>query len=402
MIDLDPSTDPPRAARPAAFRRPGLVLAYAVYLLVAGLAVAAPWSATLRTTVSGYPRGDAELFDRGGVMLVEAVRLAGRGAPAAVASSGIAVVLTGALGLVPFAMLIAGLGRAGRVRASFLAARAARAIGTLTLLWGASFAAQAVLGALLSILGVKIIGGLHLAARGEFTAHVILGVVALLVILPLGVARDLAAVSAVNDETRFYTSASRALRVVRRAFGRAVGGYLVRALAAIALLLAAFVIPTLLGGPDAPPAVALPFAVHQVALLLAIFLRASWLASAIRLLDERAPLFRPLSSEIPLVPGEVALLHPPPPLAPAESASADSDGSLLAAESKLLSPPVPLSGTESAAAEPDGPLSATKSASVRQDEPLLAAESAPAVQEGTLSSAESASVDPDGVGEPER
>ena len=42
MSFLDAPSDPPRAVRPAAFRRPGLVLAYVVYLLVAGFALAAP------------------------------------------------------------------------------------------------------------------------------------------------------------------------------------------------------------------------------------------------------------------------------------------------------------------------------------------------------------------------
>ena len=338
MSQFDAALDPPRALRPAAFRRPGLIAAYAFYVLVAGLAVAAPWSTVLRGTVAGYPRGDAELFDRGGIMLVETLRLARFGAPAATTASGIAVVLTGALGLLPFAVLIAGLGRKGRVRASFLAARAVRPLGTLTLLWGLGFAAQAIFGALLGVLGVKLIGALHLAARGEALAHVVLGAVVLLVLLPIGVARDLAAVSAVNDETRFYTSSSRAVGVLRRAFGRAIGGYLVRALLGLAILLAALWIPSLLRAPDAPPATAIPFAVHQLAIVIAIALRASWLASAIRLLDSRAPLrsaepvivvapVEPLSVDVPvdvvepvvaIAPVEtlepVKSLEPPPPI----------------------------------------------------------------------------------------
>ena len=328
MSRLDPSFEPPRAARPAAFRRPGLVAAYAIYLLVAGFAVAAPWSSLLHATVAGYPRGDAELFDRGGTMLIEAIRQARSGSPAATTSSGLSILFTGAVGLIPFAALIAGLGREGRVRASFLAARAVRPLGTLTLLWGLSFAAQAIFGALLGVLGVKLIGALHLAARGEAFAHVALGLVVLLALLPVGVARDLAMVSAVNDETRFYTSSSRGLRVVRRAFGRALGGYLVRALLGLALLLGALFLPSILSAPDAPPAAAIPFAIHQLAIVLVVFLRASWLASAIRLLDARAPL-RPVEVlETPVVvvaPIEtietietMKTLDEPEPLAPAD------------------------------------------------------------------------------------
>jgi hypothetical protein len=351
-LDLPP--DPPRAARPAAFRRPGLIVAYALYLLVAGFAVAAPWTSLLHATVAGYPRGDAELFDRGGTMLIEAIRLARFGSPAATTSSGLAILFTGAVGLLPFAALIAGLGREGRVRASFLAARAVRPLGTLTLLWGLGFAAQAIFGALLGVLGVKLIGAFHPTARGEALAHVGLGVVALLALLPIGVARDLAMVSAVNDETRFYTSSSRALRVVRRAFGRAIGGYLVRALLGLAILLAALALPSLLGAPDAPPAAAIPFAIHQVAILLAVSLRASWLASAIRLLDTRAPLQRALPVEAPVVvvaPVEaietiepVKSLDEPEPLAPSEASEATEATEPV----KKLEEPEPLAPAEAA------------------------------------------------------
>jgi hypothetical protein len=320
---LDAPSDPPRTSRPAAFRRPGLVVAYAVYLLAAGLAVAAPWSALIHATAAGYPRGDAELFDRGGVMLVEAVRLATRGAPAAMTSSGLVVLLAGAFGLVPFAMLIAGLGREGRVRAPFLAASAARSLGTLTLIWGLGFAAQAIFGALLGLLGLKLLDGLHLAPRSEGIAQVSLGVGALLALLPLGVARDLAMVSAVNDETRFYTSSTRALRVLRRAFGRSLGAYLARSLLALAALLAAFWIPAALRAPDAAPGVAIPFLVHQLAIVIAVFLRASWLAAAIRLLDDRAPIAAP----------ESVIVEPEGTLSSPESAPVELDGAPSAPES---------------------------------------------------------------------
>ncbi len=344
-----PSPDEPgRARRPAAFRRPGLVLAYAVYLLVAGFAVAAPWSTVIHGTVAGYPRGDAELFDRGSVMLLEALRLARFGGPAATTASAFALVVAGALGLLPFAALIAGLGREGRVRAPFLAARAVRPIGTLTLLWGLGFAAEAIVGGLVGVLGIKLIGALHLAARSEAIAHVVLGVVGLLFLLPVAVARDLAAVSAVNDETRFYTSSSRAVRVLRRAFGRALGAYLVRALLALAILLAALALPSLLRGPDAPPGVAIPFAIHQLAVVLAIFLRASWLASAIRLLDSRAPLPRP---EPVLEPVYASALIPPTPLS-----SAEPDGPVVAVdEPAILVEPAPLAPAEPVAETPESP-----------------------------------------------
>ena len=325
MSAADPALEPLRTSRPAAFRRPGLIVAYVAYLLVAGFALAAPWSAIVHGTVAGYPRGDAELFDRGGIMLLEALRLTRFGAPAAMTSSALVLVLVGAIGLLPFAALIAGLGREGRVRAPFLAARAVRPIGTLTLVWGLSFAAQAVVAALVTVLGVKLVGAFHLAERGEALANLVVAAVVLLALLPIGVARDLALVSAVNDETRFYTSSSRALQVLRRAFARTIGAYLVRSLAALAILLAALCLPSLLRAPDAPPAAAIPFAIHQLALVLAVALRASWLASAIRLLDSRAPqrsvapaLDPPVHVPVEPSPEPLPAVDPREPIAPVE------------------------------------------------------------------------------------
>ena len=364
MSVFDVASSPPRAARPAAFRRPGLILAYAAYLLAAGFALAAPWSALLHRTAAEYPRGDAELFDQGGVMLMEAIRRALLGLPAAATSSGVVLLFAGAVGLLPFGMLIAGLGRQGRVRAPFLAARAVGSLGTLTLIWGLGFAAQAILGALLALLGVKLVGALHLAPRGEALAHASLRVLALVPPLPLGVARDLAMFSAVNDATRLYTSASRALLVLRRAFGRALGAYLARALLALAVLLAAFWIPTSLLAPTSPPRVAIPFLVHQLAIVLAVALRASWLAAAIRFLDARAPLAVP---EAPFAEPEGMVASPEGTFASPEGTFASPDGTFASPDGTFASPDGTFASSEGTFAEPNGTLSPAESAFAEPD-----------------------------------
>lgn len=284
--------DPPRARRPAAFRRLGLVAVYFAYLLIASFLIASPFVALVSGTVANHPRGDAVLFDPGATMLLEALRLSARGAAGAVAASAWNAIFASFLGLLPFAALVAGLGREGRLSASYLAARAVRPIGTLALLWGVSLVAQVIFGGLTALLGAKIIKLLHLSIRGEDTGRLVLAAVTLLVALTVGVVRDIAAVAAVNDGSGLYTSVARALRVTVGAFGRVAFTYASRGVLGRAAIFAASpVIASISGGEN--PAFALPFLIHQAAILFGVFMHASWLAAAIRLLDRVAPVPAP-------------------------------------------------------------------------------------------------------------
>src|SRR5262245_39532444 len=106
MID-DALLDPPRAAHPLARKRLGLVAFYFGYRFLAGLLVATPMAALFNSVVRDQPRGDAVLFDPGGVMLVEAIRLTSKGASGATSASGSIALFAMFLGLLPFAALVA-------------------------------------------------------------------------------------------------------------------------------------------------------------------------------------------------------------------------------------------------------------------------------------------------------
>jgi hypothetical protein len=295
--------EPPRAERPAAFRRLGLVALYFAYLLIASSLIAGPFVALVSSTVANDPRGDAVLFDPGALMLVEALRLAARGAVGALTASGWNAIFATFLGLLPFAALIAGLGRQGRLSAGYLAARAVRPIGTLALLWGVGLVAQVIFGGLTGLVGAKIIKQLHLSIVGEDIGRVVLAGVTLLVVLTVGVVRDIAAVAAVNDGSGLYTSVVRALRVTIGAFGRVAFAYASRGvLGRGAIVAASPLIAWISRGED--PAFGIPFLIHQAAIVFGVFMHASWLAAAIRLLDRVAPV------PVPRAP-------PPPPPAPA-------------------------------------------------------------------------------------
>lgn len=265
-------------------RRPGMVALYFGYRALAALLLAAPVSVLVGGMLGEHPRGDAMLFDAGGLMLTEVARLTELAVPALIAQLGIGALLAAALGLVPLAALIIALGREGPLRAGHVAARVGRAIGPLTLLWGVALAAQVAVAGLTTLIGAKLSGALSLSGDAERLGQAIVIAAALLSAGILGVVHDLARVAAAHGGLGFYDAAARALGVVRAA-PLAVGwswGW--RAgVAAGAVVLAAWV--GLRVGVASGGKIALAFAVHQAGLLAACWMRASWLAAAIRRVD---------------------------------------------------------------------------------------------------------------------
>lgn len=285
MIDQSLEPAPLRQTHPAAFRRMGLVALVYVYRLVASLLLAAPIVAVGSSAVSGQPRGDAVLWDPGALMLLEVMRIGGRSAPALGLPSLITLILVVVFGLVMFAALVAGLGRRGPLPAGYLAARAFAKVGTLAILWGVGQVAEVVIGGLVFLLGAKIIQALNLDPRTTDTAQISLAAVALLAAGAAGVIRDLAMVTTVNDDARFYTACQRALHAVRRAPLRVALAYAARGVpTAAAIILGAWYV-----GRRGDAGAALPFLIHQAVIAIAVFLHASWLASAMRLVERYAP-----------------------------------------------------------------------------------------------------------------
>jgi len=278
----DPRLDPQRAAMPLARRRPGLVaLVYACRAL-AGLLIALPTAAALGSTTSGWPRGAAALFEPGGLMLVESLRLARRAMVPVGASSAAIVALALVTGVLPLGALLAGLGREGRLSVAFLAERAWAYAGTLALIFGLGALTQAAAGSLLVVLGGKLIGALKLAPPADDLAFVALLGAASALVLVLGALRDLVSVAAVRGERRFYDAVSGALRCARKTYGRALGAWAWRASLGLAgTALAAWLAPA----GAATAAVVVAVVLHQAAIVGVTFARASWLAAAMRLYD---------------------------------------------------------------------------------------------------------------------
>src|SRR5262249_12581347 len=158
---------------------------------------------------SSWPRGQAELFDPGAVMLFESLRLARR----AIETAGVSAITIAAIamlaGVFPLGALLAGLDRRGPLSVAFLADRAWRLAGTLALLFVVAALAQALGGAVVVLLGGKLIGALSLSPPADDLAFAALAAVTLALVLGVGVLRDLASASAVRAGLGFYGAALR-------------------------------------------------------------------------------------------------------------------------------------------------------------------------------------------------
>ncbi|WP_438035994.1 hypothetical protein [Sorangium sp. So ce204] len=280
--------EPGRAAgRPAAHERPAAVALYFGYRALASLVVAAPLSVFVAQIVGEYPRGDAMLFDPGGLMLSELARLSAHAAAALATQLGLGTLLAAALGLLPLAVLLAALSQKGPLSAQDLGGRAARALGPLALLWGVALAAQVAAAALVLLPGTKLCAELPILPRGRDLAAIAVAVVALVPVAAIALLHDLARVAVVGEQRGFYTAVSRGLDALRGAPLAAVWACASRgALAAVAL--AGGALGMHLAGVSSGLRVAAALAAQLAALAAAAYLRASWLAAAFRLLDRSA------------------------------------------------------------------------------------------------------------------
>jgi hypothetical protein len=279
--DPAPSASLPIEPEPAARRRPGLVAILYVFRVLVGLALALPAVVQLGSVVSRYPRGPALLFDDGGLLLLESLRLSRRALPAVIASGGFVAIAAAAIGLLPLGVLIAGLGVRGRVSIASLLGRAWMHAGTLALLYGLGFAAQIVVGVLALLLGGKLVDAVRLTPPAEDLAFLALIATIAALLAWIGVIRDLAYVAAVDRGHGLYLSVSRALLAIKARPLRTAFAWWWRAAIALALLaFAAWLTPSARGAGTA--AVLFGVLLHQVALAGWAFARASWLAAAMR------------------------------------------------------------------------------------------------------------------------
>lgn len=289
MTEVAPDLDGPRTAGaaedaprlPAVHERPWAAGAYLAFASLAGLAFAAPLAAAIGSATGAYPRGDAELFDPGGVMLIEVLRHLRASSAAIGAAWAVLAVLALPLGMIVLAFCTALLGAPGEPRPAWALARAARSLPTLASIALVVLVADALLIALVMVGGGAIVRATWPYAPARDIARWSLLSCAFLVVTAAGVLHDLARVAAVTGPSGTYTALAAALRTARRHPGRVAWSYTWRALLGLGAACAA----AWLGTRLTPRAVLAAALVHQLGLAAMGWLRLTWLSSAIRLIS---------------------------------------------------------------------------------------------------------------------
>jgi hypothetical protein len=296
---------PNDAHRLVILRRPGVILLVYAFRLLSALLIAGPVALAVGPIVAGYPRGDAVLFDSGGLLWLEAIRLARSALLSAAVQGTIATLFLAFAGLLPLAALIASLGRSGPVTFGWLAERAARPLGTLSLLFGAALLAQAITSALILVCGAVLASKLHLTDPNASAVRVAAAAASLLVLIGIGIVHELARVAAVDGDLRFYAAVTRGWQALRSAKVRAIVAYGVRGLAMVLVVGASIALAHAVG-IERGWQVVLAWLVHQVAILAVVALRASWLAEALAIVGAPAPQAQPALLVEPIQPQAAA------------------------------------------------------------------------------------------------
>ncbi len=277
---------------PAAWRRPGVVFVMYAYRLVVSLLVATPFAVMFGGAIGGYPRGDAVLFDEGGLLFVEAIRRSRLAIPPIMLSALVLLAVASIASIMPLAALIGALATKGRITARDVGSFALRPVGTFALLFGAFAFVQAIVFAILSAVGGAISRRPSFDAPSADRVKFGFTLVALLLVLLVGVFHDLARVGAIRDGLRFRAALRRGWHTLKKSHVHVVGAWGVRAILGAIVIYAALSVVSRLG-VDSSAKVALGFLVYQASIILALFLRASWFASAIRHVDDARPVVAP-------------------------------------------------------------------------------------------------------------
>lgn len=309
---------------PAAWRRPGVVFVLYAYRLVVALLAATPIAMVLGSSVGGYPRADALYFDDGGLMLAEALRRAGPLMGPIVTSSFVLLAVASFASIVPLAALIGALSMKGKLTARDVGAFALRPVGTFALLFGAFAVVQALVFAIVSAIFGAISRRPAFDAPTADRVKIIGAILALLLVAVLGVWHDLARVAVVRDELRFRAALRRGWTTLKKFHARVFGAWALRALLGAVVLYAAFSIGSRLG-VDSSAKVFFGFLVYQASVVLALFLKASWFASAIRHVDRSRPVIVAEPAPEPVVAPVAPEVHEAPAAPAPEEPSTNGD-----------------------------------------------------------------------------
>jgi hypothetical protein len=271
-------------------RRPAAIVLFWLWELALALALSWPFASTIAAAYSRHPRGDAPLWQPGGLELLDLALHARTAASPLVAHAAIVLLFVWVAGLVPAGALMTSIAYTTRaLRPPPLGAALARGLLAFRPMAAVLILATLIQGlTLAAFVGLGLWLGDALVARlGEARAEQLgwlVGAVGLACACGVGVWQDLVRAAVV----RFRAPARPAMALASRAFLRAPVGlcwsWAWRAFAAGVPIAFGALVAERLGGRAGLALVALTL-VHQVVAGSRVALRASWLARAIRAVD---------------------------------------------------------------------------------------------------------------------
>jgi hypothetical protein len=252
----------------------------------AALLVASPIVAAVSATgISHFPWSDQDLFEPGGALLVEVVRILWKELAPLVRTSVVTALVLVVLLVLPYALVFAALARERPAKLSRLWGEASARFPALLALKGLSLCAQAaaVLATLTlaAFLRESFVGAT--SRRADLVALAV-GAVGVTLVLGVGVLRDLASAAAVRHELNGRRALGAGLTALASAPGKAALGFIVPFVGGLALMTGAMPLVSVLNvGRRGDFRIAGVFCLHQAIVLVWLGCRAVWLGRALAL-----------------------------------------------------------------------------------------------------------------------
>jgi hypothetical protein len=281
------------ARLPRVRERAGAVLfVWALQLLAAALIAAPVAGAFAGTGVAAHPHGDRVLFEPGGVLLIESLRLGAGALLGALRASLLELVVLAVAGIVPLAALLLALATRERLRIGAWLGAAVAHFPAFVLIGGASWLVRAVL-VVLSLLAWGALDdglGSALGERGADLAGLGGLLFAAILLAAVGITADLARAASVRERARALPAIAAGLRsFVSRPLAAAVS-WLIPAVWSVAIVAAAaLAVGALRLELSGSWRVAAALFAHQAAVLALVALRALWLSKALELVASATP-----------------------------------------------------------------------------------------------------------------
>jgi hypothetical protein len=260
--------------------------------VTAALVLALPTTALVAGTgVGRFPEGDRLLFRPGGVIAAEVVRALSPALSAHAVSSLAVATLASLVLLLPHAALLVALSTGGRKPQAVVWGRAVGHLPSLLWLSGVAFLAQAILA-----FGMLTFAGMLRHALGSATtrsadlAYLAVLVVGVLMVVAIGLVRDLGRAAVVNGSADSKAALFDGLQAFARAPGRALLGWAAPAAAGVALVgLGAVLTSAFDVGEPGTWRVFLVALVHQAIAYALCFCRAFWLGASLEIVRGARP-----------------------------------------------------------------------------------------------------------------